>query len=192
MNYKKYLVLLLILQTVFIQSNDDWITNKEWPYLTSEALKTRYAITSYLLRDCDTIIEIGGYKTPISDFVKDKNVIVIDPKIEAKNEGKVIHLPIKLQDWNDPIKSSNYAVVILGMDLHLDDNGWNKLIMLINNSKKTILEFSSFWKPAYEQFKKICELTNKKSKLIVKLDLSENDGSKYPEFYPYRNIHCLE
>ncbi|MDR3646284.1 MAG: hypothetical protein P4L22_01950 [Candidatus Babeliales bacterium] len=192
MNYKKMLMLLLILQIVAIKSTEDWITKREWPYLTSQALKTRYALTAYLLNDVDTIIEIGGYKTPIDGFVKDKNVVVIDPKIEAKNEGKVTYLPIKLQDWKDEVKSTNYAVVILGMDLHLDDNGWNKLIELIKNSKKTVLEFSSSYTPAHEQFKKICASTNKKSNLIIKMDLSENDASQYPEFYPYRNIHCLE
>ncbi|MFZ0566286.1 MAG: hypothetical protein WAM28_08900 [Chlamydiales bacterium] len=174
-------------------NNEDWITKREWPYLTSEALKTRYAITAYLLRDSDTIVEIGGYKTPISDFVTDKTVIVIDPKMKAKNNSQVFHLPIKFQDWEEEqLKNSDYAVVILGLDLHMDNDAWQKLFKLINASRKTVIEFSTSYKPARKQFQYICENINKKPTLTMKLDLSNTDSSKYPEYYPFREIYCLE
>lgn len=173
--------------------DDEWVTKREWPYLTSEALKTRYALTAYLLRDSQVLVEVGGYKTPISGFVDNKTVIVIDPKIEAMSEPQKIHLPIKLQDWNEQeIQGVDYSLVILGMDLHLDDSGWEKLFNLINNSKKTIIEFSSSYKPARKQFTHILDHVTKNSTLVVKLDLSDNDGSSYPEFYPYREIYSLE
>ncbi len=189
---KYFLVALVIAHCSLICAEEEWITHREWPYLTSEALKTRYAITSYLLRDCDMIIEIGGYKTPISDFVTDKDVIVIDPKIERKITEKVVHLPIKIQDWNGSIRSSNYAVVILGMDLHLDDSGWKRVFELINGSKRTVIEFSASYKPAHQQFKFICDNITKNKSVGVKLDLTENDTSKYLEFYPHRNLYCFE
>ena len=190
---RKYFFLLLVTGSCFAAgAAEDWVTKREWPYLTSEALKTRYAIAAYWLRDHDTVVEIGGYKTPISSFVNDKQVIVIDPKIEAKNDDRVKHLSIKLQEWDADVKSSNYAVVILGMDLHMDEDAWHKLYRLINSSRKTIIEFSSSYKPAREQFEAICRGTSKKITVNVKLDLSANDGSKYPEFYPLRELYCLE
>lgn len=189
---KCFCLALVVLPCSGMYANEEWITTREWPYLTAEALQTRYAITSYLLRDCDTIIEIGGYRTPISQFVTDKTVIVIDPKIEQKISEKVVHLPLKIQDWDFSIESANYAVVILGMDLHLDEKGWKKVLELIHGSKRTILEFSDSYKPARQQFQYICENTSKNRTVCVKLDLSENDASPYPEFYPYRNLYCLE
>ena len=44
-----------------------------------------------MLRKSKRIIEIGGYKTPITEFVHGKNtyVEVIDPKISSKNKKAV-------------------------------------------------------------------------------------------------------
>ena len=105
-----------------------FIHAEEWPYLLSEPLKSRYAVASYLLRDCDEIIEIGGYKTPISGFVLDKKVTVIDPKTEPKNDKRVRHFPVPFQDWDNQITSLNYGVIILGLDLHLPDESMAKII----------------------------------------------------------------
>lgn len=175
------------------EKKDAWITNREWPYLTSEVLKTRYAIVAYLLRDYATIVEIGGYKTPISDFVSGKKIIVIDPKIAAKKDSNVTHLSIKLQNWDEKeIENSKYALIILGMDLRdMDDIAWEKLFSLINNATAVILEFSSSYKLAQQQFNSICKKTSKKINMTIKLDLSKNDGSKYHEFYPFREIYFL-
>lgn len=190
---KIYFLLLFYLIAGFCEEKEDWIAHREWPYLTSEALKSRYAIAAYLLRGSPMIIEIGGYKTPISDFILDTKVIVIDPKIIPKKEKKVLHVSLKLQDWDDrEINAKPFDLIILGMDLHLDDQGWKKLYKLINLSRKTILEFSMSYKPALEQFKKICENITKKPTLTIKLDLSENDQSGYPEFYPFRKMVCFE
>src|SRR6185295_8133269 len=55
----------------------------EWKYLESEAFSMRYVIAGNFVDACRSVVEIGGARTPIDQFLKaahDK-VIVIDPFI---------------------------------------------------------------------------------------------------------------
>jgi hypothetical protein len=147
----------------------------EWKYLYSEPFKTRYVLAADFLKNCDEIIEIGGYKTPISDFVENKKIIVIDPIIEFKQEKDVTHLPILFQKWDRKVCTDNYGVLILGLDLlGMKEVDWQNLYDLIDKSKVTVLEFSIDYLESKEQFEKILKNVNKHIKMTLTLDLSEN------------------
>ena len=56
-----------------------------WPYLELEPFKIRSVLAAHFLKDCSEIVELGGYKTPISDFVTGKKVTVLDKLLEEKH-----------------------------------------------------------------------------------------------------------
>lgn len=165
----------------------------QWPYLASQPFKQRQKIALEWSADCDTIIEIGGAGTPIDNFVANKNIIVVDPAIAHRENDNVLHVRAKFEDWykKDLISSNNYAVLILGLALDkMKENGWSKLYELIDNSSKTIIEYSTTYKSAKKQIKSIKKNINKSCVEEHELDLSNYDFSKYKKVNPHRKI-CL-
>ncbi len=127
----------------------------EWIYLTDEALRTRYAIAAYLLRDSSLIIEIGGYKTPIADFIGNVNqkVVMIDPLFELEpdriNQPNIQYI---CEDFDNVDASAfakgKYDVVFLGIDIFSPDKDeirnaetFSKFIHFVQNSRSTVLEY---------------------------------------------------
>lgn len=147
----------------------------EWKYLWSEAFKSRSVLAAYFLRDCSTIIELGGYKTPISQFVsKDKKVIVIDPRTDPIDLDNTKHLQISFESWHGELEQP-YGVVILGIELHMQNEGWHKLFNLIENSEIAVIEVPIEHCHSVDQFNIILQNTNKKITSKILLDLSGND-----------------
>lgn len=153
----------------------------DYPHLSLLPFKKRHEIVAEFVRDCDSIIEIGGGAHPMSMVIKDKPVIVIDKKLKKRGEGNAIHVRKKFEDWQDQQASrTNYAVVILGLELIMNRNGWLKLYDLIERSKKTVIEYSEENKEARKQIKDIrASITNKATVTEQDLNLSshfcEND-----------------
>lgn len=147
---KKYFFIVLII-SLYAQAC------QKWPYLQSPAFKmARQQRVAKMIASCDTIIEIGGAGSPISGFLSpDKKVIVIDPEIRRKEEGSIKHIPIGFEKWDERPTSTNYAVVILGLELVMPDGAWSKLHDLINGSAMTVIEYSAQNKEARKQFKDI-------------------------------------
>ncbi len=148
-----------------------------WPYLETEPFKLRYALAAYLLRDCPEIIEIGGYKTPITNFIEaPKRITVLDPKVEPYQTERVSHLAIGFQDWQ-AWPESQYGVLILGLELHLGQDGWACLYRLIDGSQLTVIEMSLDHVHSTNQFAQIRSRVQKAVTLTALLDLSDNDFS---------------
>lgn len=169
----------------------------EFKYLTTEAFKTRSALAAYLLRDCEEIIEIGSYKTPISDFLQHKNikVIAIDPRTPPQHTENIECLPILFQDWQENITHANYGVLLLGLDLHMPDEGWQKLYQLINKSKKTLVEFPRDYPEGVAKFNRIKANVTKKVSLIIKMDFSETLFPKFERtwgLFPLREVYLFK
>lgn len=147
----------------------------EWKYLWSEPFKCRSVLAAHFVKDCKTVVEIGGYKTPISDFVaKDKKVIVLDPRTDSFTKGNVKHLQMGFEKWQEwPDKP--FGVVILGIELHLPEESWQKLFKLIEQSEVTVIEVPIEHCHSVDQFNRICKNTTKKLSCRLLLDLSGND-----------------
>ena len=146
----------------------------DYPHLSFSPFKKRHEIVAEFVRDCDSIIEIGGGANPMSMVVKDKPVIVIDKKLKKRGEDNAIHVRKKFEDWQDQeTNRTNYAVVILGLELIMNRNGWLRLYDLIERSKKTVIEYSEENKEARKQIKDIRgSITNKATISEQDLNLS--------------------
>ena len=165
----------------------------KWPYLQSAAFKkARQERVAQMVAACDTIIEIGGAGTPMSGFMpKDKTVIVIDPEIKRKEEGKITHIPKPFEKWQEQPVSKNYAVVILGLQLQMPDGAWKKLHNLINGSALTI-EYAAQNKEARKQFKDIQASVVKEWQEPQEIEI--NNGYELKQFkgqvFNHRILHC--
>lgn len=166
----------------------------EWAYLETEAFQSRYATAAFLLRDCTEIVEIGGYKTPISGWTAPHQfVTVIDPLTPPHTKGLAKHLPISFQDWDKNLQApENFGLLILGMDLQgFSENDWNTLYTLIDRAQRVVIGFPTSWKPSKKQFQKILEHTGKKIALQMQFDFSNNDFSQLKNSWPPRTIRAL-
>lgn len=168
----------------------------QWAYLLTEQLKTRYAVAAFLLRDCKTIVEIGGYKTPISDFVKDKPIHVIDPLVDPSTNPLAIHHRVGVQDWRPPGNLKDFGLIMLG--IHLTGICcWADLHELVNRSTRTIIGVAQNWKPSRDQFAGIQASVNKKKCTRIIMDFTEDYTDTQPSHdrigpHGLRHIYLLE
>lgn len=148
---------------------------KEWEYLWSEPFKSRSVLGAYFLRNCPTIIELGGYKTPITNFVTpEKKVFVIDPRTDELLCGNVQQLTVRFEDWQGELEKP-YGVLILGLELHMPEEGWVKLFNLIEQAEVAVIEVPTEHIHSVQQFARICQNTTKKRAVRINLDLYDND-----------------
>lgn len=182
-------IILLVLYSSTI------ISQPTWNYLTSEAFKTRYVLAAdyFKKKSCGLVVEIGGYKTPISDFLT-KNIksIVIDPLAPIRFDDRAKHYQMYWNEFNEQINESDYGILILGMDLYnMDTKAWEKLFNLINKAKVLIIGFPLTWEPSKQQFSKILNSTNKKIKMQIMLDFKNNDFGDLTNSYPPRTERIM-
>ena len=163
---------------------------KEWKYLWTEPFKARYAVAAYFLKDCPFILEIGGYKTPISDFVCNKTVHVVDPRTDKKHEGNIHHFPIMLKEYPHT-PPQPYGLVILGLELHLYEEEWQRIFDLVRNAATVVIETPIEHPTSVDQFNKILQNTNRPIKHTIKLDLSQNDFSDLEDTAPPKCIRVV-
>lgn len=170
-------VRLFLLIFTIIQLNQISGMKKEMSYLNTKVFSERLLDTAKFIEHYPLIIEIGGGSNTIDKYIdtKKSNVIVIDPVIKNYETSEVQHIRKKFQEWDDTtIKNCKFAVVILGLDLVFDDNAWKKLYTLIDQSTETVIEFSSTYRTARDQFKTIKKNINKEIKEKKFYDFSES------------------
>lgn len=139
-----------------------------WKYLASEPFKLRHLIARHWLRDCFTVLEIGGYISPVGPL-PGKKYTCIDPKCESFADtfiqGRFEHVSLPYHE----------GIVILGLELMMPDPGWQKLYDHINHSKVAIVGVALEHIHSTNQFEKIKKSVNKKVTMQVGLDFSGND-----------------
>lgn len=163
----------------------------EWKYLWSEAFKSRSVLAAYFVRNCKHIVEIGGYKTPISSFLSpDKKVLVLDPRTDPYSSENINHIQIGFEQWND-IVDEPYGVVILGIELHMDELAWQKLYKLIEGSEVAVIEVPIEHIHSVNQFNKILQNVSKRVSTKILLDLSDNNFGDLENSAPPKTLRQI-
>jgi hypothetical protein len=177
----------------------------EWKYLESEAFSMRSVIAANFLRECRTVVEIGGGKSSIERFLhgQHQHIFVIDPflreqrlSLPGRESCKVWHVRARFQDLEWTIqRPRGYGMVMLGFEMQDPGESDYQLFRLVDNSQITIIEFSSSWELSRKQYEAVRQNTSMRERLVCKLDLQGNDvgsleGSWPPRFD--REIHVLE
>ncbi len=194
LNYPIFTIILVVTTNSYCVKNKK-NSHKSYKYLQSEPFKERSRLAAQWVKDIDTVVEIGGGQNPISKYTSaDQKIIVIDPEIKRKEEHNITHIGKLFENWDGAgeINGKKYAVIILGLELKMQQDGWNKLFDLINNSQKTVIEYSVTFKTAKNQVKDILNNTDKKITETKDFDLSNHNYKDCPIIYPLRTIICLE
>lgn len=164
------------------------IYGTEWKYLESESFKSRYVLAADFMKDMDFVVEIGGYKTPIVDFLPDSvAAISIDPKSESRKYGNKMVISDYYVDNSIIPQEKSYGVVLLGMDLeNLEGKAWLELLNLIRGAEKVVIGYPIDWMPSKKQHDKILNSVPLRLSKKILLDLSGNNMGDMSNSYPPR------
>lgn len=153
-------------------------------------LQVRQRIAAHFLQGCDKILEIGGFKNPITSFLlhHPKEVVVIDPLTDPLelNElpGKpcrIRHLAITLDQFaaGESWEGERFGLVFCGMDLNRHEvtpdvwlNTVCKFLSLVSRAQPAVLEFPVQWQPSVQQFNLILSLLQPRIAADFRLDLT--------------------
>jgi hypothetical protein len=177
----------------------------EWKYLQTDAFTTRNVLAAHFVRDCETVVEIGGWRNPIDGFLTGphRSVLVVDPFIrDAEREElggrpcRVSHVRARFQDlaWQI-VRPGEYGLVILGLEIEgLSDADYRVLRDLVERARTAVLELPTSWEASREQYERITGGADVRERARVLLDLSGNDFGDLTGSWPprgERELHVL-
>jgi hypothetical protein len=177
----------------------------QWRYLRSEAFTVRNVLAAHLVRDCDTVVEIGGWHTPIDRYLNGTHtaIIVVDPFIRDSTRYSlngapchVCHVRARFQDLVWTVRrAGEYGLVLLGLDLEgLTTADEEILFSLVRDARRTVIEFPTSWDPSGRQYAAILAGAGVEELLRLRLDLADNDYGDLVNSWPprvEREIHVL-
>ena len=168
---------------------------RTWPdmnYLLSEAAQARYAMAAFHLRDCDRILEIGGFKTPITAYLgaAAREVLVLDPKIEDFDSRelhgrpcRVRHRRCRYQDFDYAGLEPGYGFVLLGYsvkyfsdDPERREREWDCLVGLVGNARRAVIEYAVDWPLGADSVRDLLAACGKRIRVDLRLDLGASPG----------------
>jgi hypothetical protein len=161
-------------------------------YLLSEGAICRYLIAAHHLRSCPQVVEIGGFKTPITRFLTHhpQSVVVVDPLIEPFRSDelhgrpcRVEHVRTTFQAHEFSLPAGGYGLVLLGasMKYFSEDDArrrqeWAKLRALVANAQVAVLEHPVQWPLGREIVKRLLAAIDHDLVVSVDLDLKRSPG----------------
>ncbi len=161
-------------------------------YLLCEGARSRYVIAAHFVRDCPVIVEIGGFKTPITAFLEriPERVLVVDPIIEpyqgAELHGKpcrIDHVRATYQAFEFDLTSGSYGLVCMGLSLkHFSAESksraeeWRKLVELLDHSRTAVIECALEWPLGRECLEGLVAKSNSDVVMHADIDLRHSPG----------------
>ena len=171
-------------------------------YLLSEAAQFRCVIAARVLRHCPHVIEIGGFTTPISQFLtgQHRSVTVIDPLMRAYSGDslngapcRVRHIPQAFQSVDIELPE-RYGFVMLGASLkHFSEQRdqaeqeWVQLSELVQGAQVAVIESAIDWSLGRQALEKLAALPGLRVRTRLDLDMSGNPGMD-PDHYRRRML----
>lgn len=128
-------------------------TGEGLSHLSGPSAAIRQVIAAHFLRDCPHIVEIGGYLTPITNYLthRPQSVLSVDPKTEAYEADElnghpchVRHVARKFQEITYDYAPRSYGLVLLGYSLKPFGSReplGQLLFSLIDNAGVVIVEY---------------------------------------------------
>jgi hypothetical protein len=161
-------------------------------YLMCEGARTRYLIAAHHLRDCDTVVEIGGFKTPITGFLTrvPERVLVVDPLIRGYSGTSLRGEPCRLehvastfQDYHFDLEPHRYGFVMLGLSLKhfsahqpTSEREWRKLRGLLQDASVAVIEWSVAWPLGRDLGERLLAELKAETVVDLELDLGRSPG----------------
>lgn len=172
--------------------NPDRVSYADMNYLLSEGARSRYLIAAHYVRGCPIVVEIGGFKTPVTGYLTHtpKRVLMVDPIMPEYHSEELHGKPCRVdhvrglfQEYEFDLPRREYGFVCLGLSLKRfsDESAsrsreWQKWLDLVNDSRIAIIEYPIEWELGSDLAQQT--LADTKTDLImqVDLDLSESPG----------------
>lgn len=158
---------------------------QDMDYLLSEEAQARYVLAAHYVRECPCVVEIGGFKTPISGYLQraPEAILVLDPLIPEYHAEdwfgtpcRVDHVPGNFQSFDFQLPAGDYGLVVLGCSLkHFSEDPdarakeWAKLVALIDAARVTVLEFARDWTLGRDGVENL--VAHSRTRLHMSLDL---------------------
>lgn len=176
-----------------------------WKYLEAEAFATRNILAAHYVRDCPTVIELGGGETAFDAFATARHdaIFIVDPFIRESRKSTlngdpcdVWRVRARFQDIEWTIRRPfEYGLIALGLELQgLGADDYAALYRLVDGARVTVIEFPTSWGPSNEQYQLIRRHTRTRERMTCKLDLDGNDLGNLENSWPPRcdrEIHVL-
>ena len=124
----------------------------EHNFYEHDAFKSRYILAAHHLRHCKHIVEIGGYRTPISEFLRSRHesVTTIDPYIKPLAADTlngapctVRHLPMMFEDYR--LKGHEDCFLYIGLDYYDEHNRPNcgQLKEIVHGFQTVVVDYAA-------------------------------------------------
>lgn len=181
----------------FLQHPDAY---PDMDYLLSEAAQFRCVIAAHVLRNCPHVLEIGGFTTPISQYLhgQHESVTVIDPLMRAYSSDsrngrpcRIRHIPQTFQDAEITMPGE-YGFVMLGVSLkHFSQvperarEEWARLSEMVRGARVAVVEAAIDWPLGKRALDRLATLPGMRVRTRLDLDLSGNPGMD-PDHYRRR------
>lgn len=165
---------------------------RDMDYLTTEAAQTRCVIAAHFVRDCPHVVEIGGFRTPVSLYLTGthESVTVLDPLMreyaaDSLNGApcRVRHVPAAFQDGVLDLEPGAYGLVMLGASLkHFSDDGaererqWASLAGAVSGARVAVIEAAVDWHLGRAALDRLGSLPSMRTRVCLDLDLGANPG----------------
>ena len=169
-------------------------------YLCSEAAQSRSVIAAHLLRECPHVLELGGFKTPITLYLtgRHESVTVVDPLMRDYEADSLNGYPCRVRHISQPFQNlglktdETWGFVMLGASLkHFSEDApgreqeWNALVAMVTAARVAVIEAAVDWPLGKEILDRLVELPGIEVRASIDLDLSANPGMD-PDHYRRR------
>lgn len=167
-------------------------THPDMDYLLSEGARARYVLAAHYVRDQEQVVEIGGFKTPITAFLTHvpERVLVVDPLVtEFHGEElngrpcRVDHVAKTFQQYPFELDAGSYGLVLLGASMKYFSRDslqrqveWDKLVEIVRHSAVAVLEFALEWRLGRDNIDTIVREAEFETVMQADLDLRHSPG----------------
>lgn len=141
-----------------------------WEYLSTPLFKSRYALAAHFIpSNISVVVEVGGYKNCIGDYVKNPIVFAVDPLLEIMTPNVHQYL-MDVADFPMPlVQDSVFALVMMGFDI-TKRRDMLKVQQLIHKASFVIIEYAREHVP--NQLQVVAALDSVMEKrTVIQLDL---------------------
>ncbi len=135
---------------------------RSWAYLQTPGFQSRQALAAWLVESFEHVVEIGGYRSPISRFLRraPRSVTIIDPLVQPLEADTLAGAPCRVRHvaarFEDVVLDvDRYALVLLGFDIELDEQpeearapALAALDRLIAGADRVVVEWAVEWAPS--------------------------------------------
>ena len=159
-------------------------------YLATEAAQTRCVIAAWFVRDCPHVVEIGGFRTPISLYLTGthESVTVFDPLMRDHEAHSLNGAPCRVHHVSRPFQESafewaprSYGLVMLGASLkHFSEDAeererqWQKLAGVVERARVAVVEGALDWHLGRAALERLGSLGAMENRVCLDMDLRHN------------------